>query len=170
MGWRWTYKPLHHDDVIKWKHFTLYWTFLRGIHRSPVNSAFKGQWRGALMFSLICAWINGWVNNREAGDLGRHRAHYDVIVKWTNDDKVLRHHIASPSHNEFTRFYLNTVLCSREKKSINEFYQGVMISLIQWNIFKWLADEHNTKSHRLSQCVPRQWCEIAPRPHEIEFN
>ena len=40
----------------------------------------KGQWRGALMFSLICAWINGRVNNREAGDLRRHRAHYDVSV------------------------------------------------------------------------------------------
>ena len=53
---------------------------LRGIHRSPVNSAHKGQWRGALMFSLICVWINGWVNNREAGDLRRDRAHYDVIV------------------------------------------------------------------------------------------
>ena len=39
-----------------------------------------GQWRGALMFSLICAWINGWVNNREAGDLRCYRAHYDVIV------------------------------------------------------------------------------------------
>ena len=32
------------------------------------------------MFPLICAWINGWVNNRVAGDLRRHRAHYDVIV------------------------------------------------------------------------------------------
>ena len=51
-----------------------------GIHRSPVNSQHKGQWRGALMFSLICASINDWVNNREAGDLGRHHAHYDVIV------------------------------------------------------------------------------------------
>ena len=40
----------------------------------------KGQWRGALMFSLICVWINGWVNNRETGDLRRYRAHYDVIV------------------------------------------------------------------------------------------
>ena len=40
----------------------------------------KGQWRGALMFSLICAWTNAWVNNREAGDLRRHRSHYDVIV------------------------------------------------------------------------------------------
>ena len=46
----------------------------------PVNSPHKGQWRGALMFSLIYIWINGWVNNREAGDLRRHQAHCDVIV------------------------------------------------------------------------------------------
>ena len=70
----------YHNDVIKWKHFPRYWTFVRGIHRSPVNSPHNGQWRGALMFSLICTWINAWVNNREAGDLRLHRAHYDVIV------------------------------------------------------------------------------------------
>ena len=69
-----------HDDVIKWKHFPRYRPFVRVIHRSPVNSPHKGQWRGALMFSLICAWINGWVNNRETGDLRRHRAYWDVIV------------------------------------------------------------------------------------------
>ena len=69
-----------HDDVIKWKHFPRNWPFMRGIHRSPVNSPHKGQWRGALMFSLICVRINGWVNNREAGDLRRYRSHYDVIV------------------------------------------------------------------------------------------
>ena len=69
-----------HDDVIKWKYFLRYWPFVRGIHRTPVNSPHKGQWREALMFSLICVWINGWVNNREAGDLRRYRAHYDVIV------------------------------------------------------------------------------------------
>ena len=40
----------------------------------------KGQWRGALMFSFICAWMNGWINNRKASDLWRHRAHYDVTV------------------------------------------------------------------------------------------
>ena len=51
-----------------------------GIHRSPVNSPHTGQWRGALMFSFICARINGWVNNREAGGLRRHRDHYDVNV------------------------------------------------------------------------------------------
>ena len=32
------------------------------------------------MFSLIYARINDWVNNREAGDLRRHRGHYDVNV------------------------------------------------------------------------------------------
>ena len=69
-----------HDDVIKWKHFPRYWPFVRGIHRSPVNSLHKGQWLAALIFTLICARINGWVNNREAGDLRCHRAHYDVIV------------------------------------------------------------------------------------------
>ena len=71
---------MSHDDVIKWKHFPRYWPFVREIHRSPVNFPHKGQWRGALMFTLICARMNGWVNNREAGDLRRYLAHYDVIV------------------------------------------------------------------------------------------
>ena len=56
---------------------------------SPVTGEFphKGQWRGALIFSLICVWINDWViNNREAGDLRRHRGHYDVTVMNTEDD------------------------------------------------------------------------------------
>ena len=69
-----------HDDVIKWKHFPRYRPFVRGIHRSPVNSPHKGQWRGPVMFTLICVWINDWVNNREAGDLRRYRAHYDVTL------------------------------------------------------------------------------------------
>ena len=56
------------------------WPFVRGIPRSPVNSPHKGQWRGALMFSVICAWTNGWVNNQDADDLRRHRVHYDVTV------------------------------------------------------------------------------------------
>ena len=60
--------------------FPRYWPFVRGIHRSPVNSPHKGQWRGAFMFSLICARINHWVNTHEAGGLRCYRAHYDVIV------------------------------------------------------------------------------------------
>ena len=79
------YDVLNHDDVIKWKHFPRYWPFVRGIHRSSMNSPHKGQWRGALVFSLICIWINGWVNNREAGDLRRYRAHYDVTLMIASD-------------------------------------------------------------------------------------
>ena len=75
-----TLKPRLHDDVIKWTHFPRHWPFVGGIHRSPVNSPHKGQWRGALMFTLICVRINGWVNNREAGDLRRYRGHYDATV------------------------------------------------------------------------------------------
>ena len=49
---------------------------------SPVTSEFPPQRpvTRSFMFSLICAWINGWVNNREAGEGRHHSAHYDVIV------------------------------------------------------------------------------------------
>ena len=57
-----------HDDVIKWKHFPRYW------------SVVQGQWRGALIFSLFRSWTKDWINARDAGDLIRHRAHYDVTV------------------------------------------------------------------------------------------
>ena len=100
---------LWHDDVIKWKHIPRSWPFVRGIHRSPVNSPHKGLWRGSLMLSLICAlnkrWSKQswgwrfetpsrslwrhcndlrlnklWANDRNADDLRRHPTHYDVIV------------------------------------------------------------------------------------------
>ena len=67
-----------------WRHqmktFSASLPFVRGIHWSPVNSPHKGQWRGAFMSFFICALTNSWVNNREAGDLRRHRTHYDVTV------------------------------------------------------------------------------------------
>ena len=69
-----------HNDVIKWKNFPRYWPFVRESNRSPVNSPHISQWRRALMLSLICTWINGWVNNCEAGDLRRHCTHYDIFV------------------------------------------------------------------------------------------
>ena len=53
-----------HDDVIKWKLIPRYWPFVRRIHRSPVNSPHKGQWRGALMFPLICVGRNGYKQNK----------------------------------------------------------------------------------------------------------
>ena len=49
---------------------------------SPVTGEFPAQWSVTRSFdvSLICAWINGWVNYGEAGDLRYHRTHYDVTV------------------------------------------------------------------------------------------
>ena len=64
-----------HDDVMKGKYFLRNWPFVWVIQRCPVNSPHKGQWREVLMFSLICVWMNDWVNNRETGDLRRYRAH-----------------------------------------------------------------------------------------------
>ena len=75
MGWSW------------WRHqmetFSRYWPFVRGIHWSPMDSLYKGQWCGALMFSLMCAWTNDWANSPDAGDLRRHGTHYDVIVMYS---------------------------------------------------------------------------------------
>ena len=71
---------IQHDDDNKWKYFPRYWPFVRGIHRSPVNSAYKGQWCGAFMFSVIRAWTDVWVNNGDAGDLRRNCTHYGVTV------------------------------------------------------------------------------------------
>ena len=69
-----------HDDVIKLEHLLRYWPFVRGTHPSPVNSPHKGQYSGVWCFSLICAWTNFWINNRDAGELRRHHTHYEVTV------------------------------------------------------------------------------------------
>ena len=77
-----------HDAVIKWRHFPCYWPFVRGIHRSPVNSPHKGQWRGVLMFSLICVckplskqWWGWWFEMRSR-PLWRHRNVYLIFRGW----------------------------------------------------------------------------------------
>ena len=82
----WKRASRFHECVVLtwWRHqmepFSGLLAFCAGIHRWPVNFPHKDQWRGALRFSLICTCINGWINIREAGDLRRHHAHYDVIV------------------------------------------------------------------------------------------
>ena len=65
-----------HGDVIKWKHFPRHWLLVRGIHRWPVNSPHRGQWHGALMFSLICERLSkqswGWWFETPSHSLWRH--------------------------------------------------------------------------------------------------
>ena len=108
--------PGSHGDVIKWKFFPGYWPFVRGIHRSPMDSPHKGQWHGALMFYLICAWTNGWAYNRDTGDLSRYHSHYDVTAMWIwIQDRLLKRYqaqatdlsnycLARVSHSERKRF------------------------------------------------------------------
>ena len=71
---------IFNDDVITWKRFPRSWPFVRGIHRLTVDSHHRVHWRWALMLFFI--WTNTWVNNRDAGDLRRHRTHYDVTMMW----------------------------------------------------------------------------------------
>ena len=129
------------DDVIKWEHFPRYWPFVWGIHRLPVNSPHKGQWRGALMFSLICTWINGWVNNLKAGDLRLHRAHYDVtvmqnFVSTLPTDAVaytgvlcyaISKHSADRNPNMFSSMLFVTLMILR-KHILTKHYNGVIMS------------------------------------------
>ena len=128
------------DDVIKWKHFPRYRPFVRGIHRSPVNSPHKDQWHGALMFSLICAWTNGWVNNRDTGDLTRHRAHYDVIVmNLRNLEKhrllaVIIVSVADDLASLYARASAGTVMGPAQKIASNEY------SVTHFNIWDTLVN------------------------------
>ena len=103
-----------HDDVIIWKHVPCYWHFVRGIHRSPVNSPHKGQWRVALMFSLIYAWTNTWGNNEDAGDLRRHRAHYDIIVINTHTPAIAEWANSSHKWNAAPRYSWSRLLHSTQ--------------------------------------------------------
>ena len=82
----WKTVKICHVDVIKWKHFLRYWSFVGGIHRWPMDSPHKGQWRKALMLSSICAWTNGLASNRDAGDLRLNQAHYDVTAMSKNEN------------------------------------------------------------------------------------
>ena len=82
------------DNNTWWRHqmetFSAILAICAGNSPVPVNSPHKGQWHGTLMFSLIYTRINGWVNTSEAGDLIRHRAHYDVTLMMMIKLAILR--------------------------------------------------------------------------------
>ena len=124
---------LSHDDVIKLKHFPRYWPYVREIHRSPVNSPHKGLWRGALMFSVKCVWIKSWINNREAGDLRRDRAHYDVMNRTTIKTQHKYHNMLNPpikrcfsnetfeNQHKIVQSYRITFIFIQDATSVTEF-------------------------------------------------
>ena len=105
---------------------------------SPMNSPHKGQWRGALMFSLIRAQINGRVNNREAGDLRRHQAHCDVIVMGfkiiplamdpagTQRNDNVSHYVQTTSSTSFWRNEDVVITLLLRHVSVGEFYAKII--------------------------------------------
>ena len=117
-------KKLSHDDVIKWKHFPRYWLFLRGIHRSPVNSPYKGQWRGALMFfnlhpnKRLSKHSRGWWFETPLSPLWRHRnendtleATYFVCTPWYSHlDMKVPFDIENPSMQFFPVYWFTFVI------------------------------------------------------------
>ena len=107
----------NYSTITWWRHqmetFSALLALSVGIQRPPVNSTHKGQWRGALMFSFIWARINGCVNNREAGDLRRHRAHYDVIVMTSK--KAHKSHVLSSL--SFVRLEDSMWICNAQNKT-----------------------------------------------------
>ena len=114
----------------------------------PVNSPYKGQWCGALMFSLICARINDWVNKREAGDLRRHSGHYDVSVIYFRE----RHIPSTPPTAVGLQYRL---IWDRDKskvltpKLLGIIFQNVffispknLILLSKTGPMKWMSNQH----------------------------
>ena len=130
----------HHDDAIKLKHVPRHWPFVRGIHWSPVNPSQKGQWRGALMFSLIFAWKDGWENNPEVGGLRRH--HID------------KYRACSPH----TNVYYTTLTDSPQVIS------RLAVKYFHCNIFIFILSQFSLDLKKNAMVVAIPWCwKLSPR-------
>ena len=120
----WTFRP--QCEISWWRHqmetFSAVLALCAGNSPGPVNSPHKSKWRGALLFSLIYAWINGWINNREPGDLRHHRGHYDVIVMFktfcvAEKNTPTGHHTTKKGCVKFTPI-LGLACCSTDALTI----------------------------------------------------
>ena len=113
------------------EHFPRYWPLMRGIHRSPVNSPHKGQWRGALMFSLIMQRLNkrlskhswDWWFDSPSGPLSRHcndEGRSVIPIEHYPKESILnidhlfkskqQHYISSNNNALYTDFYIGHFL------------------------------------------------------------
>ena len=119
---------------------------MRGIQISRVNSPHKAQWRGALMFSLICAWTNSWANNGDAGDLRRHRAHYDVTVMINGTSKF------GSSHEQ--RNAVCKILAILTNKNIKTQHRMIDCVYRQFSAMLSFDGYYHTKKQMWKHCVP----------------
>ena len=92
------------------------------------NSPHNGQRRGALIFSLSCTWTNGCANNLDAGDLRRHRAHYDVTAMELMACPILAIYQSHKSHCTPVKYPMHhNVVC-----------WGIWTGVLVW--FAWLVN------------------------------
>ena len=154
-----------------WRHqmepFSALLALCAGNSPVPVNSPHKGQWRGALMFSLICAWINDWVNNREAGDLRRHRGHYDVNIMSLTLRKKRRQSttswhgnaglITDPLWGESIGFWDNDILVNKSQRNLEKMHPNWWAYTYLWMNYVESIDIKNVafnKSELFSYFTP----------------
>ena len=103
-----------HDDVIKWKHFPRYWPFVRGIHRSPVNSPHNGQQRGVfgVFFKLRLnqlfskQWRRRWFET-PSRSLRRHcnGSHHPLQLALTASGARHFEHMMTSLHQQYCLYY-----------------------------------------------------------------
>ena len=116
------------SNISWWRHQMETFSALLAIY-----SPHKGQWRGTFMFSLICARINCWANNREAGDLRRYRAHFDVTVMlwglrdWVETD--YRYCNGTSSWYQFDDIAVETITSSLDLISLKCDLSGSVLSV-----------------------------------------
>ena len=119
---------VHHDGRVKtqnkcqaslrnawWRHQIETFSALLALcaGNSPVTGEFPSQRPVTRSFDvLICAWIKAWVNNRQAGDLRRHGAHYHVIVICTRVTNLVSIVHADIQAHTDTRKTIGTALLS----------------------------------------------------------
>ena len=144
------------DEVIKWKHFPRncpLWEESTG-HEWVVH---KGLWHGALVFSFNCAWTNGWVSNRDAGDLRRHRGNYDVNVML---QQLVKPALKFESAGLLSK-QLCKILCTTGKMRMNIYlhknkyfaWLNINIQTTSINLISWAVQIHTMKRNRDIFCT-----------------
>ena len=114
----------------------------------------QGQWRATSMFSLICAWTNGWANNQDAGGVRRHGAHYDVTVMVCIVDEV-----QYPNSSEWVNEWLSLMVflvqrgaCNSYKPCNHDLYMTTTLRLTALYHFYKEGIANSASQHSQSLC------------------
>ena len=132
--YRYQDSPYNMPNMLTSSNGNINWPFVRGIHRSPVNSPHKGQWPGALIFSLICTWTNDWVNNRDGGDLRCNHTHYDLSLMICQLISIR----ISAVEMRLTSDYLSYAMVIHSLSKMTFFYWNRWIFLSYWNTYVFI--------------------------------